>query len=233
MESEYYKCLEPDCKVKEVYTEFRLLALHYGGSHRGVKVPTIEQSKIGTVPEGYQIRKPKGKADKPDDKLDGKPTEEEEGEGRYPAGLKKPLDDADRLGDILDIYGAKPANIDRIKKVFRYDKSLQTNPRNLEVVLKTWLDKELQTVISMIVGQFFGTAVETDDNGTRYIPIGFRRTPEGGCHSLIKARVCTQYFLENARWLRGLPVDVSGPLDDVSRSISGPIGGSIGGFISG
>ena len=102
-----------------------------------------------------------------------------EGNERYPAGLGRALDDADRLGDILETYGAKEQNIERIKKVYRFDKSLQINPHNLEIVLKTWLDKELHSVIPMIVGQFFGTTSESEENGIRYIPIGFRRTPEG------------------------------------------------------
>jgi hypothetical protein len=168
------------------------LNFHYRDSHPGVSAPPSEECKKESLPAGYSLKTAQKSAARSvgetlaESSSGATNTSSEtgsktnEGKDRYPPGLERALDDADRLGDILETYGAKEQNIERIKKVYRFDKSLQINPHNLEIVLKTWLDKELHSVIPMIVGQFFGTTSESEVNGTRYIPIGFRRTPEGG-----------------------------------------------------
>lgn len=47
MEVSYYKCLVPDCESNLVYSEHRLLALHYGRDHEGIEVPNTHHHDRG------------------------------------------------------------------------------------------------------------------------------------------------------------------------------------------
>jgi hypothetical protein len=58
----YYRCLVPDCKVKEVYDHFPTLVVHYINEHAQTPRPRKEEVEVKEIPAGYQLHISKKKA---------------------------------------------------------------------------------------------------------------------------------------------------------------------------
>jgi hypothetical protein len=58
VEVSYYKCLVPDCKLREVFDHLPSLALRYRNEHHGAPSPGRETVTVKEISPGYQLHMP-------------------------------------------------------------------------------------------------------------------------------------------------------------------------------